>query len=213
MANSHLKLLNLAEPVAVAGGVDKMTLEGGIQKIGDSLCKAAWFRFSASYVWKNVDWMVSYLKHISICLTMTAAHEVAMVGFYSREGPNGRKQRVTSSNLVFVDIFARGTQKNPCFVAKNPSGYPTMRRNPPWIASRSIIPMALCKTCIQNPLLSRHWVVHKSKGHHGNGLGWAECRINVAWMCYWRVRARRVLMSLPAIERVSTGLASTRVLQ
>lgn len=36
MANSHLnlKLLNLAEPVAVAGGVEKMTLEGGIQKIG-----------------------------------------------------------------------------------------------------------------------------------------------------------------------------------
>lgn len=55
MANSHLKLLNLAEPVAVTGGVEKMTLEGGIQNIGHSGCKDSWFRFSAIYVWINVD--------------------------------------------------------------------------------------------------------------------------------------------------------------
>lgn len=47
MANSHVKF-EIAELVAVAGGVEKMTLEGGIQKIGHSGCKDAWFGFSAS---------------------------------------------------------------------------------------------------------------------------------------------------------------------
>ena len=93
----------------------------------------------------------SYLKHISICLTMTAAHEVVTVGFYSREECNGRKLSGKSSHLVFVDIFAHGTQKNPCFCGQKIHPYPTMRRNSPWIASRSIIPMALWKPASKIP--------------------------------------------------------------
>ena len=132
-----------------------MTLEGGIQNIGHSGCKDSWFRFSAIYVekcWLNgVEVLILSEAHIYLL-----NNDGSSWGFYGRILLKRGAQRKKVTGNIFPPCLCRHFctwySEKSIFCGQKIHPYSTMR----------------------NPYESRHRVVHKSKGHHGNGLGWAS---------------------------------------
>lgn len=117
-------------------------------------------------------------------LILSEAHIYLLNNDSSSWGCNGRillkrgAQRKQVTGNVFPSCFCRHfctwySEKSMFLWPKNPS----ISHNEKKFPMNRFFPSSLWpyeNLHPKNPLLSRHRVVHKSKGHHGNGLGWAS---------------------------------------